>query len=80
VIVPSIGMYEKHAKTPLHLRAVACEVTRKQAEAKTEHLPIVFVSAFEHNSNLLPWRESGARIVIIPISKSGDFDYEFLEE
>lgn len=30
VIVPSVGAFEKHAKTALHLRAVEVEVTRKQ--------------------------------------------------
>ena len=34
---------------------------------------------YEHNSNLLPWRETGARIVVIPITDNGDFDYEVLE-
>lgn len=29
VILPSVGAYEKHAKTQLHLRAVEVEVTRK---------------------------------------------------
>ena len=42
-------------------------------------MPVVFVSIYEHNSNLLPWRETGARIELIPISKDGDFDYDYLE-
>jgi selenocysteine lyase/cysteine desulfurase len=37
------------------------------------------VSLYEHNSNLLPWRETGARIEVIPITESGDFDYEALD-
>ena len=41
-------------------------------------LPVVFVSVFEHNSNLLPWRESGAVIETIPLTDDGDFDYEYL--
>lgn len=76
--MPSIGAYEKHAQTPLHVRAVAIEITRKQAESKETELPIIFMSAFEHNSNLLPWRETGARIVMIPITDDGDFDYDAL--
>lgn len=43
------------------------------------HPPVVFVSAYEHNSNLLPWRESGAKVVVIPITENGDFDYAALE-
>lgn len=41
--------------------------------------PIVFSSIFEHNANLIPWRETGATIVLIPMTDSGDFDYEFLK-
>jgi selenocysteine lyase/cysteine desulfurase len=77
--LPSVGVYEKHAKTALHERAVAVEITRKKNEAEQTHLPVVFVSVYEHNSNLLPWRETGARIVVIPITENGDFDYEVLE-
>ena len=29
--------------------------------------------------NLLPWRETGARIELVPMAANGDFDYEFLE-
>jgi selenocysteine lyase/cysteine desulfurase len=40
----------------------------------------VFLSVFEHNSNLLPWRETGADIEIVPLTEDGDFDYDFLAE
>lgn len=39
--------------------------------------PVVFYSVFEHNANLIPWRETGANMVMIPMTKEGDFDYEF---
>jgi len=42
--------------------------------------PVIFLSIFEHNSNLIPWRESGAIIELIPMSDSGDFDYHYLEQ
>ena len=45
-----------------------------------DELPVVFLSIYEHNSNLLPWRETGARIELIPITSKADFDYEFLEQ
>ena len=45
----------------------------------TESKPIVFVSLFEHNSNVLPWREAGARVEIMPMTAEGDMDYEFIE-
>ena len=42
--------------------------------------PIIFHSVFEHNANLIPWRESGAHIVMIPMSETGDFNYEYLQQ
>ena len=53
------------------------ELVEKNTKIATE-LPVVFVSVFEHNSNLLPWRESGAIIETIPLTDDGDFDYEYL--
>ena len=78
MIVPSLGAYEKHAQTEFHKRAHEIEVTRKQLNATYTSLPVVFLSIFEHNSNLLPWRETGARIELIPMSENGDFDYDYL--
>jgi hypothetical protein len=57
--MPSLGAYEQHSQTELHQRAAKLEL--KMTKLNTE-LPVVFVSVFEHNSNLLPWRESGAII------------------
>jgi len=42
-------------------------------------MPICFLSIFEHNSNLLTWKESGCIIELIPITEEGDFDYDFLQ-
>ena len=75
--MPSLGLFEKHAQTELHQLAVK-EVSREQVTH--EHLPIVFVSIFEHNSNLLPWRETGAQIELIPMTDDGNFDYAFYEK
>lgn len=42
---------------------------------------VVFVSAYEHHSNLLPWKESLAEVVCIPDEpESGMLDLAFLEE
>ena len=46
----------------------------------TESKPIVLVSVFEHNSNVLPWREAGARLEIMPMTSEGDMNYELIEE
>ena len=40
---------------------------------------MVFLSVYEHNSNLLPWREVGCEIEIIPANEECDLDYELLE-
>jgi len=79
VILPSLGVYEKHAQSEYHKRAVEVEVNRKRLSSALKATPVVFLSIFEHNSNLLPWRETGARIELIPMSDNGDFDYNYLE-
>lgn len=43
--------------------------------------PIIFVGPFEHHSNLIPWRESGCEIVMVPeCSMKKEVDYEVLEQ
>lgn len=43
--------------------------------------PVVFVGPYEHHSNLLPWRESGCEIVMIPESAAtGNIDISYLEK
>ncbi|XP_046395677.1 uncharacterized protein LOC124162951 [Ischnura elegans] len=41
---------------------------------------VVFVGPWEHHSNLLPWRELGAKIVRIAESKEGHLDLDNLEQ
>ncbi|XP_022086161.1 uncharacterized protein LOC110976840 [Acanthaster planci] len=41
--------------------------------------PVVFVGPFEHHSNLLPWREIGAKVVRIPEDADGLVDTNCLE-
>ena len=47
-----------------------------------DHLdaPIVFVSIYEHHSNLLPWRESGADVEFIDVDDTGMLNLSSLEE
>ncbi|HXV56981.1 MAG TPA: aminotransferase class V-fold PLP-dependent enzyme, partial [Gaiellaceae bacterium] len=40
--------------------------------------PVVFVGPFEHHSNELPWRESGADVVVVREDARGAFDLEHL--
>ena len=41
--------------------------------------PVVFVGPYEHHSNELPWRESGAEVVAIPADADGRIDLAALE-
>ncbi|MGF1627950.1 MAG: aminotransferase class V-fold PLP-dependent enzyme [Kiloniellaceae bacterium] len=40
---------------------------------------VVFIGPYEHHSNILPWRESGAELVDIPESETGGPDLAALE-
>ena len=42
--------------------------------------PVVFVGPYEHHSNELPWRESIAEVVRIPLTESDEIDLSFLEQ
>lgn len=45
-----------------------------------DNRPVVFVGPYEHHSNLIPWRESGCEIVMIPeCQESQDVDVKYLE-
>jgi selenocysteine lyase/cysteine desulfurase len=46
----------------------------------TDKRPAVFVGPYEHHSNLIPWRESGCEIVMIPeCVESQNVDLKYLE-
>ena len=45
----------------LNLRGLAAA-----ANGKGRRRPVVFVGPHEHHSNLLPWRESGCEMILIP--------------
>ncbi|GBQ26984.1 aminotransferase class V-fold PLP-dependent enzyme [Gluconacetobacter azotocaptans] len=42
--------------------------------ARAGQAPVVFIGPYEHHSNILPWRESGAEIVEIPEAEQGGPD------
>jgi len=42
--------------------------------------PVVFIGPYEHHSNELPWRESIATVVTIPLNARGTLDMEALEQ
>lgn len=70
--------WQAHGRSAAHLRKVAAQVSIPSDASMTAR-PVVFSSDFEHNSNLLTWRETGADIVVIHMTSEGDFDYEALE-
>ncbi|WP_371193057.1 aminotransferase class V-fold PLP-dependent enzyme [Glaciecola sp. SC05] len=41
---------------------------------------VVFVGPYEHHSNELPWRESNAQVVCIPLTKCGQIDINVLKQ
>ena len=55
------------------------EIYKQSFKVFTEK-PVVILSVFEHNANLIPWRETGADIIMVPMTQSGDFDYNYLEK
>ncbi|MBE7211201.1 MAG: aminotransferase class V-fold PLP-dependent enzyme [Gluconacetobacter diazotrophicus] len=49
-------------------------------EAGAGRRPLVVIGPYEHHSNILPWRESGAEVVEIPEAGCGGPDLAVLEE
>jgi len=45
-----------------------------------EQRPVVFIGPYEHHSNELPWRESIADVVVIPLDSKGQLDLAALED
>jgi len=41
--------------------------------------PVVFIGPYEHHSNEIPWRESIATVVAIPLNEQGQIDLKALE-
>lgn len=54
-------------------------LTQLHEQARTGEIPVVFIGPYEHHSNILPWRESGADVVEIPEAETGGPDLTALE-
>lgn len=50
------------------------------ASLPEEERPVVFIGPYEHHSNELPWRESIARLELIPLDARGGIDLGALEQ
>lgn len=66
----------------LNLRLPRDLAQRYDLEAKipSQERPVVFIGPYEHHSNELPWRESIADVLRIPLTESGQIDQEVLEQ
>lgn len=62
--------------TLVHCIGIREKVLKAQNE---DELPVVFISPYEHHSNILPWRESGALVIQIIEDKYGNVDLGHLE-
>jgi selenocysteine lyase/cysteine desulfurase len=51
-----------------------------EAQARAGKTPVVFVGPYEHHSNDLPWRESGAIVERIALTAAGQIDLEHLTQ
>ena len=49
------------------------------AQIPQRNRPVVFIGPYEHHSNELPWRESIAEVVTIPLTSQGKIDVDVLE-
>jgi selenocysteine lyase/cysteine desulfurase len=52
----------------------------KRYLADDSECPVVFVGPYEHHSNELPWRESIAEVICIPLTESGEIDLNVLQQ
>lgn len=52
---------------------------REKGAANINERPVVFIGPYEHHSNELPWRESCAEVVVIPLTPDGLLDCSKLE-
>jgi len=50
------------------------------ASIKESERPVVFIGPYEHHSNELPWRESIADVISIPLTASGEIDLGVLQQ
>ncbi len=48
--------------------------TGPSQDTREANRPVVFIGPYEHHSNELPWRESEADVISIPLNKNGQID------
>ncbi|OMJ82068.1 hypothetical protein SteCoe_17341 [Stentor coeruleus] len=68
------GKYIKHLSSVIHIKNLP-----ETSNIVLDEVPVVFLSVFEHHSNLLPWIEAGVETVIIPDDTDGQLDLAYLQ-
>ena len=63
----------------MRLPAELNEQYRLDQHIPAEQRPVVFIGPYEHHSNELPWRESLADVISIPLNGKGQIDCTALE-
>lgn len=60
-----------------------CRFATQQAEQGLDPSgslrPVVFIGPYEHHSNMIPWREAGCKVVIVPEARDGSVSISSLE-
>ena len=69
------GLYEVHSHTKEHMDLIPKAKLNIPASEVC-----LFCAESEHNSSLLPWREVGYKVELIPLLKNGTLDLMALEE
>lgn len=64
----------------LRLPADLCARHKLLEHLPHESRPVVFIGPYEHHSNEIPWRESIADVVVIPLCENGQLDIAILEK
>jgi len=64
----------------IRLPADLCHRYQLEQYIPSEQRPVVFVGPYEHHSNELPWRESIADVVAIPLTGNGHIDLDVLRQ
>jgi selenocysteine lyase/cysteine desulfurase/tRNA(Ile)-lysidine synthase TilS/MesJ len=86
------SQYNDHEKTTTHLSNLdKCAILEEKIfncnyksfdeliDNYEDFEPIVYLSIYEHNSNALPWRETGARVIYINTTAGITLDYTELD-
>lgn len=76
-LIPCLACGEKFLGEGPFKKHLSIKHQQKMESFQNER-PIVFASIYEHDSNLLPWREIGAEMVIINDDETGMLDLQHL--